>query len=44
MLMKTFQFQKHSITIPMGRLKFTRKVEELTIIIRSYTSTKVDKK
>ena len=35
--------QKHSITIPMGKIKISRKVEELTIIIRSYTSTKVDK-
>ena len=27
----------------MGKIKISRKVEELTIIIRSYTSTKVDK-
>ena len=35
--------QKHSISIPLGKVKITRKVSELTLIIRSYTSTEIDK-
>jgi len=32
-----------SITIPTGKINITRKVTDLTIIIRSYTSTEVEK-
>ena len=32
-----------SITIPLGKIDIIRKVNDLTIIIRSYTSTEVDK-
>ena len=32
-----------SITIPLGKVKITRKIEDITIIIRSYTSTDIDK-
>ena len=35
--------QKHSISVPLGKVKITRKVSELTIIVRSYTSTQIDK-
>ena len=35
--------QKHSISIPLGKVKITRKVNDLTIIVRSYTSTQIDK-
>ena len=34
---------KHSISIPLGKVDVTRKVSELTIIVRSYTSIQVDK-
>jgi len=34
---------KHSISIPLGKVNVTRRVSELTIIVRSYTSTQVDK-
>ena len=34
---------KHSISIPLGKVNVTRKVSELTIIVRSYTSIQVDK-
>ena len=37
------ELQKHSISIPLGKVKITRKVSELTLIIRSYTSTEIDK-
>ena len=32
-----------SITIPTGKVHITRKITDLTIIIRSYTSTEVEK-
>ena len=32
-----------SITIPLGKVNITRKIKDITIIIRSYTSTDVDK-
>ena len=32
-----------AINIPLGKTKITRKVEDLTIIVRSYTSTNIDK-
>ena len=32
-----------SITIPLGKINITRKVNDLTIIIRSYTSTEIDR-
>ena len=35
--------QKYSISIPLGKVKITRKVNDLTIIVRSYTSTQIDK-
>ena len=35
--------QKHSISIPLGKVKITRKVKNLTIIVRSYTSGRADK-
>ena len=34
---------KHSLSIPLGKVKITRKVADLTIIVRSYTSTSIDK-
>ena len=34
---------KHSISIPLGKVNVTRRVSELTIIVRSYTSIQVDK-
>ena len=37
------ELQKHSISIPLGKVKITRRVSELTLIIRSYTSTEIDK-
>ena len=35
--------QKDSISIPLGKVKITRKIEELSIIVRTYTSTEVEK-
>ena len=32
-----------SITIPLGKVDITRKIEDITIIVRSYTSTDIDK-
>ena len=32
-----------SITIPLGKVSITRKIKDITIIIRSYTSTDIDK-
>ena len=32
-----------STTIPLGKVNITRKIQDITIIIRSYTSTDVDK-
>ena len=34
---------KNSLSIPLGKVKITRKVKDLTIIVRSYTSTNIDK-
>jgi hypothetical protein len=34
---------KFSISIPLGKIDIKRRVKDLTIIIRSYTSTEVDK-
>jgi len=34
---------KYSISIPMGKVDVKRKIEDLTIIIRSYTSTEVER-
>ena len=34
---------KSSITIPLGKLKITREIKDLTIIVRSYTSTEIEK-
>ena len=34
---------KHSLSIPLGKVKITRNVADLTIIVRSYTSTNIDK-
>jgi hypothetical protein len=34
---------KSSITIPLGKTKITRKINDITIIIRSYTSIDIDK-
>tara|TARA_B100001057_G_scaffold117620_2_gene116210 strand:- start:118 stop:1170 length:1053 start_codon:yes stop_codon:yes gene_type:complete len=33
----------HSINIPLGKVEIKRKVEDLTIIVRSYTSTDVNR-
>ncbi len=35
--------QKDSISIPLGKVKITRKIKELSIIVRTYTSTEVEK-
>ena len=35
--------QKDSISIPLGKVKITRKIKELSVIIRTYTSTEVEK-
>ena len=32
-----------STTVPLGKINITRKIQDITIIIRSYTSTDVDK-
>ena len=32
-----------SITVPLGKVNITRKISDLTIIVRSYTSTKVNR-
>ena len=34
---------KDSISIPLGKVKITRKIKELSIIVRTYTSTEVEK-
>ena len=34
---------KSSITIPLGKVNITRKIKDITIIIRSYTSTDINK-
>jgi len=34
---------KDSISIPLGKVKITRKIKELSIIVRTYTSTGVEK-
>ena len=33
----------HAINIPLGKVKITRKINNLTIIVRSYTSTEVNR-
>lgn len=35
--------QNSSITIPLGNVNITRKIKDITIIIRSYTSTDINK-
>ena len=35
--------QKDSISIPLGKVKITREIKELSIIVRTYTSTEVEK-
>ncbi len=35
--------QKDSISIPLGKVKITRKIKELSVIVRTYTSTEVEK-
>ena len=35
--------QKDSISIPLCKVKITRKIKELSIIVRTYTSTEVEK-
>lgn len=34
---------KSSISIPLGKVEISRKIEDITIIVRSYTSTEVNK-
>jgi len=33
----------HSITVPLGKVNITRKISDLTIIVRSYTSTDINR-
>ena len=34
---------KIAVTIPLGKVNITRKIKDITIIVRSYTSTDIDK-